>query len=73
VQLGDELWAASWKAGFLCSGGVPLDVRPLAGGPRCVVGAETGDVAGPNTTGMSSAAGVVQCPVHETSWPGSQV
>jgi hypothetical protein len=53
VQLSDELWAASRKAGLLCSGGVLLIVRPLAGGPRCVLAADIGAVAGPNATGKS--------------------
>jgi hypothetical protein len=53
VQLSDKLWAASRKAGFLCSGGVLLDVWPLAGGPQCVAAADTGAVVGPNATGES--------------------
>jgi hypothetical protein len=50
VKLSNELWAASQKAGLLCSGCVPLDVRPMAGGPRCFAAADTGVVAGLNAT-----------------------
>jgi hypothetical protein len=54
VKLSNELWAASRKAGLLCSGGVPVDVRPLAGGPRCFAAADTVVVAGLNATEKSA-------------------
>ena len=53
MQLSDVLCAASRKAELLCSGGILLDVRPLTGGPRGVVAADTGDVAGLNAIGTS--------------------
>jgi hypothetical protein len=54
VLLSDELWAASRKAGLLCSGGALLDVRPLAGGHQCVAAADAGAIAGLNATGKSA-------------------